>query len=170
MADTLRTIISQEEVAARVRALAQEIQSAYDGQELTIVALLEDSFMFLADMIRHMDTPMTCSFLKASKHQVSGHSEIVYTTEFDAKDRNLLLVGGILDTGVTLAYLIRHFSINGAKSVRSAVLIDKPDFRNTECVPDFVGFSRTEKLIVGYGLGHQNHYRQLPYVAELEAD
>jgi hypoxanthine phosphoribosyltransferase len=165
MGENLKVIVSKDEIAARVRELAEEIRDAYADQDLTIVGLLEDSFVFLADLVRAIDAPLQCCFLKASVHTTGGHMDIVYTTEFDPQGTNILLVGGVLDTGVTLDYIERQLTARGAKSVKACVLVDKPAFRTTEIVPEFVGFVRTEERVIGYGLGLGNSFRYLPDLA-----
>ena len=167
MDENLQVIVTKEEIATRVGELAAEIRAAYTGQDLTIAGLLEDSFVFLADLIRAIDAPLQCCFLKASMHQTGGHTDIIYTTEFDPHGTNILLVGGVLDTGVTLDYIERQLTARGAKSIKACVLVDKPDFRTTEVVPEFVGFKRSEERIIGYGLGIGNTYRYLPHLAIL---
>ena len=169
MEEKIRVIISEEEIAARVRELAGEIQTAYEGIDVIVVGLLEDSFIFLADLIRAIDKPLQSCFLKATVHQTGGHTDIVYTTEFDPHGSNVLLVGGVLDTGVTLDYLERQLVARGAKSVKACVLVDKPSYRTTELAPEFVGFTRDEERIFGYGLGISNSYRQLRYLAVFDA-
>lgn len=163
--EKVQVLVTSEEIATRVGELAGEIRAAYEGQDLTIVGLLEDSFVFLSDLIRAINAPLKCCFLKASVHQSGGHMDILYTTEFDPQGANILLVGGILDTGVTIDYIVRQITARGAKSVRSCVLVDKPDFRTTEFTPDFVGFTRSEPMIIGYGLGISNNFRYLPDLA-----
>jgi hypoxanthine phosphoribosyltransferase len=165
--ENLQVIVTTEELAARVKELGDEIRDAYKGQGLTIVGLLEDSFVFLSDLIRAINAPLQCCFLKASVHQTGGHTDIIYTTEFDPQGTNILLVGGVLDTGVTLDYLERQLTARGAKGIRACVLVDKPAFRTTEVAPEFVGFTRSEERIIGYGLGIGNNYRYLPYLAVL---
>jgi hypoxanthine phosphoribosyltransferase len=167
MEDNLQVIVSKEEIAARVGTLAEEIRTAYGDQDLTIVGLLEDSFIFLADLVRAIDAPLKCCFLKASVHTTGGHMDIVYTTEFDPHGTNILLVGGVLDTGVTLDYIERQLTARGAKSVKACVLVDKPTFRTTDLTPEFIGFERTEERVIGYGLGLGNAYRYLPHLAVL---
>jgi hypoxanthine phosphoribosyltransferase len=167
MEDNLQVIVTKEEIAARVGELAAEIRDAYAGQDLTIVGLLEDSFVFLADLVRAIDAPLQCCFLKASVHQTGGHTDIIYTTEFDPHGTNILLLGGVLDTGVTLDYHERQLTARGAKSIKACVLVDKPTFRTTEVTPEFVGFTRAEERIIGYGLGIGNSYRYLPHLAVL---
>lgn len=168
MEERLEVLVSEAEIKARVEELAAEIRTAFEGQDLTVVGLLEDSFVFMADLIRAIDVPLQCCFMKASKHQSGGHTEIVYTTEFDPHSTTVLLVGGILDTGVTLDYLVKQLTARGAKMVKSCVLVDKPDFRTTDFSPDFVGFTRAEEMVIGYGLGLANGYRYLRYLAELK--
>jgi len=167
MGDNLQVIVTKEEIADRVRELADEIRGAYVDQDLTMVGLLEDSFVFLADLVRAIDTPLKCCFLKASVHQTGGHMDIVYTTEFDPHGTNILLVGGVLDTGVTLDYIERQLTARGAKSVKACVLVDKPAFRTTDLTPEFVGFERNEERVIGYGLGLGNAYRYLSELAVL---
>lgn len=167
MSDNLQVIVHEEEIKTRVQELAQEIETAYEGQDLTLIGLLEDSFMFLSDLLRAFQRPVRCGFMKATEQHEAGHKGIIYSTTTDLKDQNILLVGGILDTGVTLDFLFSHIQSLGTNSIRSVVLIDKPDFRKVEIKPDFVGFSRTEDMIVGYGLGFHDQYRQLSYLASL---
>jgi hypoxanthine phosphoribosyltransferase len=167
MEEKLRTVLSAEEIAARVGELAAEIRAAYAGESVAVVGLLEDSFVFLADLIRALNIPVTCSFLKATRHESGGHTDIHYTSEFDTAGRRILLVGGILDTGVTINYMVRQLQARGAKDVRTCFLVDKPDFRTTEFTPDFVGFRRAEDMLFGFGLGLRDNYRYLPYLAVL---
>jgi hypoxanthine phosphoribosyltransferase len=166
--EKLTTVLSEDEIATRIKELASEIRSAYEGEQIAIVGLLEDSFVFLADLIRALNVPVTCSFLKATKHESGGHTDIHYTSEFDTAGRHILLVGGILDTGVTINYIVRQLAARGAKDIKTCFLIDKPNFRTTEFAPDFVGFSRNDDMIFGYGLGLRDNYRYLPYLAKLD--
>lgn len=165
MEDSVQVIVSRDEIAARVRELGDEIRAAYVDQDLTIVGLLEDSFVFLADLVRAINAPLKCCFLKASVHQTGGHMDIAYTTEFDPHGTNILLVGGVLDTGVTLDYIEKQLTARGAKSVKACVLVDKPSFRTIDIKPEFIGFERTEERVIGYGLGLANNYRYLPDLA-----
>lgn len=166
--EKLRTVLSEQEIAARIAELAGEIRTTYEGQHVAVVGLLEDSFVFLADLIRAVNVPLTCSFLKATKHESGGHTDIHYTSEFDTAGRQILLVGGILDTGVTINYIVRQLAVRGARDIKTCFLIDKPDFRTTEFTPDFVGFRRNEDMIFGYGLGLRDNYRYLPFLAVLD--
>lgn len=165
--DNLKVLVTEEEIAARVRELAEEIRTAYEGQDLTIVGMLEDSFVFLSDLIRAINAPLKCYFLKASVQQSGGHTDILYTTEFDLQGANILLVGGILDRATTIDYITRQMMARGAKEIRSCVFVDKPDYRTTDYKPEFVGFTRTEEMIVGYGLGLSNNFRYLPHLASV---
>ena len=166
--EKLTSLLSADEIAARVNELAGEIRAAYEGEHVAVVGMLEDSFVFLSDLIRAVNVPLTCSFLKATKHESGGHTDIHYTSEFDTAGRHILLVGGILDTGVTINYIVRQLAARGAKDIKTCFLIDKPNYRTTEFTPDFVGFSRSEDMIFGYGLGLRDNYRYLPYLAKLD--
>lgn len=170
MAEEMKVLVSAEEIDARVREVAADIRAAYEGQEITIVGMLEDSFVFLADLIRAIDAPLSCCFIKASKHQSGGHTDIIYTTEFDPQGTNILIVAGVLDTGVTMDYLERQLLARGAKSVKACVLVNKPDFRTIEVEPEFSAFKLEEEHIFGYGLGIGNSYRYFPYLAVFTQD
>lgn len=170
MTELLQTLVGEQEIRKRVYELAEEVGKAYPGQELTLIGVLDDSFIFLSDLIRAVNRPLSCCFLKTSEHLVSGHKDIQYTTEFDPAGHNILLVLGVLDTGVTADYIVQHLLEKSAKSVRVVVLVDKPDVRRVEIKPDFVGFTRSEKMIVGYGLGFHDKYRYMPYLASLDEE
>lgn len=162
-----KVLFAQQEIQSRIKELGAEITNEYANQELTVVGLLEDSFIFLADLIRAIETPLTCGFIYVKKHVLGGHTDIHYTSEFDMMGRNVLLVGDILDTGVTFDYLTKQISIRNPKSVKICVLIDKPDQRRIDIQPDYCAFQTSEEHIFGYGLGMQGMYRQFPFLAVL---
>jgi hypoxanthine phosphoribosyltransferase len=168
MADKLRLIVSQAEIASRIRELAVEIRAAYEGEDLLVLGVLDDCFVFLADLIREVNVPLACSFIHTTTHQSGGHTDIAYTSDTEVTGRHILVVSGVLDTGVTFNYIIQQITGRGAASVRSCVLVDKPDFRTTEASVDFVGFKRSEEMIFGYGLGLRDNYRHLPFLAVFE--
>ncbi len=168
MSSTPKPLVTQEEIAQRILQMASEIRTAYSGQKLTVVGAADDSFIFMSDLIRAVNIPMQCSFLKVSEYHDDREKDILFMTEFDPRDTDILLVKAVTDTGIVPDYLVKHFRNSGVKTIRTATLIDKPDFRNTEFTPDFVGFTRNEKKIVGYGLGVHDEFRYLPYLAAIE--
>lgn len=162
-----KVLFTQQQIQSRVKELGDEITKEYANQELTVVGLLEDSFIFLADLIRAIQSPLNCGFIYVKRHVLGGHTDIHYTSEFDMTGRNVLLVGDIMDTGVTFDYLAKQISIRNPKSVKICVLIDKPDQRRIDIQPDYYAFQTAEEHIFGYGLGMQGMYRQFPFLAVL---
>ncbi len=168
MEKTFRIVHSKQEIQDRISQLAEEIREAAPVGELTIVGILDDAFVFLADLVRALDIPINCCFMKVTRHRHGGQSEVMFTSEFDPRGRDILLVGAVVATGVTLDYISEHLATRGVKSLRTCVLVDKPGERRVEVKPDFVAFRTDEGFIFGYGLGIQNQYRQLPYLAVIE--
>lgn len=164
MGKDVRIVKSKEEIQTRIDQLAKEIRAATPGGELTIVGILDDAFVFLADLIRALDSPISCCFMKVARHRHGGQSEVVFTSEFDPRGRDILLVGGVVATGVTLDYITQHLADNGVKSLRTCVFVDKPAERRVNLKPDFAAFQVENAFVFGYGLGIQNQFRQLPYL------
>ena len=152
-------------IADRVKALAAEIAGAYEGRELTVLCVLEDSFVFLADLLRHLTLSPRTVFLRYDHQSLGGLQDITFSTQTDLTRRDVLLVEGVLDTGVTQEYLVKQLGALGAASVKLCVLLDKPDRRRVELEPDYHAFETREPYVFGYGLGFQERYRELPYLA-----
>ena len=165
MEKTLQVVRTKEEIQERIGQLAAEIREGAPVGELTIVGILDDAFVFLADLVRALDIPLNCCFMKVTHHRHGGQSEILFTSEFDPRGRDILLVGAVVATGVTLDYISEHLSTRGVKSLRTCVLVDRPGERRVNVKPDFAAFQLDDGFVFGYGLGIQNQYRQLPYLA-----
>ena len=168
MPKTVRQVKSQEDIETRIRELAQEIHQASPVGELTVVGILDDAFVFLADLVRALDAPISCCFMKVTRHRHGGQSEVTFTSEFDPRGRDILLVGAVVATGVTLDYIAERLASCGVKSLRTCVLVDKPGERRVDMKPDFTAFQMDSSFVFGYGLGIQNQYRQLPYLAVMD--
>lgn len=168
MEKTLRIVKSEQEIRDRISQLAEDIRANSPPGELTIVGILDDAFVFLADLIRALDIQLNCCFMKVTRHRHGGQSEIMFTSEFDPRGRDILLVGAVVATGVTLDYISEHLRTRGVKSLRTCVLVDKPEERRLELKPDFSAFETGGRFVFGYGLGIQNQYRQLPYLAVMD--
>ena len=165
MSDSIVEVASASQIAERIRLLASEITSAYEGREFTIFGVQEDSFMFLADLLRAIGQPVRTSFLKYEHQALAGVQDISFSTQTDLVGRDVLLVEGVLDTGVTQEYLIRQLDARGAHSVKLCVLVDKPDRRRVELKPDWSAVETHADYVFGYGLGFQDRWRELPYLA-----
>jgi hypoxanthine phosphoribosyltransferase len=168
MPKTVRQIKSKEDIQERIRELALEIRASDPAGELTIVGILDDAFVFLADLVRALDTEISCCFMKVTRHRHGGQSEVTFTSEFDPRGRDILLVGAVVATGVTLDYIAEQLASCGVKSLRTCVLVDKPGERRVDIKPDFTAFQMDDAFVFGYGLGIQNQYRQLPYLAVMD--
>lgn len=167
MEKTVRIIRSQSDIQNRIQELAREITQSAPA-DLTVVGILDDAFVFLADLLRALDMEVSCCFIKATRHRHGGQTEVMYTSEFDPRGRDILLVGGVVATGVTLDYLSRHMAERGVKSLKTCMLVDKPGERRVDIKPDYTAFESDDGFLFGYGLGVQNQFRQLPYLAVME--
>lgn len=166
----LRVAFTREQIRRRVRKLAEELNRAYRGKTLHVVGILEDCFMFMPDLVRALRMPVICHFVKLEIHDSSAGAvpvrEILFTPRVEATGRDLLLLEGVLESGVTLDYLYRQILEQHPSSVRIAALIDKTDGRKVDVPTDYVCFKTTEKYLVGYGLGYKDRYRNLPCIAQ----
>jgi hypoxanthine phosphoribosyltransferase len=165
MTDDIVEVYGATQIADRVRELALEIGQAYEGRDFTVLGVLDDSFIFLADLLRAINVPFRTAFLRYDHQSLGGIQDITFSTQVDLSRRDLLLVEGVLDTGVPQEYLIKQLGAHGVLSVRLCVLIDKPDGRRVELQPDWRAFETHESYVFGYGLGFQDRWRGLPYLA-----
>jgi hypoxanthine phosphoribosyltransferase len=169
--DDLRCVYSEKQIQKRVRELAKQIDRDYKGKTLHVVGILEDCFIFMADLVRRLTIPVVCHFMKAEIHDTSAGPtalrEIMYTAKVEAAGRDVLLVDGILQSGLTLDHLYRYVLAKNPNSVRTASLIEKSGERKVDVSTDYVAFNSNERYLVGYGLGYQEKYRNLPFVARL---
>ena len=167
MNEQLVEIHSAEEIAGRVRAIAADISEASRQRELTILGVLEDGFVFLSDLLRALDAPLRTAFLRYEHRTLGGVQDLSFTTPLDLRGRDVVLVEGVLNTGVTQEYIVKQLESRGAARVRLCVLVDKTDERRTTVEPDWRAFETHEPYVVGYGLGFQERWRELPYLAKL---
>ncbi|HTR68022.1 MAG TPA: phosphoribosyltransferase family protein [Terriglobales bacterium] len=168
--EPLRTVISSEQIDKRVRELARQISDDYQGRTLHCLAVLENGFMFMADLVRALDVDVVCQFIKPRyKEQSSGGTslvEIFFSLDGDVRGRDVLLVEGLLHTGVPDDFLMSELRSRGAASVKLATLLDRQSARRVELQPDYFGFLVDEAYLVGYGLGlPRQTERNLPFLA-----
>jgi hypoxanthine phosphoribosyltransferase len=162
------SLISQAEIAARVSALAEQIDAALPPGPLTVVGVLRGAFVFMADLVRALPRPMICDFLGVRSYGdatvSSGVVEITSDLGAPITDRNVLLVEDIVDTGLTLKYLLDVLGARGPAGLYTCALLSKPTRRLIDVKVDFVGFEVPDKFVVGYGLDAGQLYRNLPYI------
>jgi hypoxanthine phosphoribosyltransferase len=172
MKHTTEVMISQQEIADKVAELGQQIQSHYqDSENLLLVTLLRGSVIFMADLCRVIDVPMSLDFMTVSSYGSSMEStrdvRILSDLSDDIKGRDVLIVEDIIDTGNTLSKIVEILSLRGPKSLKICTLLDKPSRREVDVTVDWVGFSIPDEFVVGYGIDYAQKYRNLPYIAKV---
>ena len=170
--DINQILLSQEVIKKRVQELGKEIDQHYRDREIIIITLLDGAIVFTADLIRNLAIPLRLDCLRVSSYGNSTDPEtaprILSSLKSDVRDKHVLLVDDILDTGNTLQRVWDEVSSKQPASVHSCVFLDKPERRENGFKADWVGFSIPDEFVVGYGLDYAGRYRQLPYVASLK--
>ncbi|WZO98570.1 hypoxanthine phosphoribosyltransferase [Isosphaeraceae bacterium EP7] len=169
----MRVLIDRDRIRERVEALGRQIEADYQGQPLTIVAVLTGSLVLLADLIRAIQIPLRVAVLQAGSYRgastTPGELTISDAFEPDIRGRDVLLLDDILDTGQTLSALVSRLADRGPLRVRTAVLLRKVGRQVIEIEPDYCGFTIPDEFVVGYGLDYNDDYRHLPDIAVLDA-
>src|SRR6267154_6631825 len=167
---SLRQVISTEQIQKRVKELGRQISDDYKGNTIQALAVLENSFMFMADLMRALDVPVVCQFIKP-KYSKQGNNageilEIFFSHEPNIRGHHILLVEGLVHSGLTSEFLMNDLRARGAASVKLATLLDRQSARRVQLQPDYFGFLVDEAFLVGYGLGSpQQTNRNLSYLA-----
>jgi hypoxanthine phosphoribosyltransferase len=171
---TMKVLLSAEQIQARILTLAGQIADDFRDRPVTIVGVLTGSLMFLADLVRHLDLPLRIGLIQASSYRgpttKAGELRVAPELLPDVRDRHVLLLDDILDTGQTLDYLVRHLRGLEVASVRVAVLLRKLGRQQIAVEPDYVGFDIPNAFVVGYGLDFNDEFRHLPYIAMLDGE
>lgn len=167
-----KILFTREEISSKVKELGKEVSKIYKDKDLVVISLLRGSFIFAADLIREIQTPLEVDFITTSSY---GHSEtttgvvdIVYDLRTDIEGKDILIVDDIIDTGYTLLKVVEHIKSKKPNSVNTCVMLDKPSRRKVELTPDLYGFSIPDVFIVGYGLNYGAYYRNKPYIFTFE--
>ena len=165
-----RILITESQIARRVRALAREIERDFRGRELVVIALLNGTVLFLADLIRHLNLPLRLDFMGVSSYGSGTESgQLVFTKELrlGVRGRDVLLVDDILDTGRTISRVLPKLRALRPRRIKICVLLDKPARRTEKIQANYVGFSIPDHFVIGYGLDFAERYRNLPFVGVL---
>lgn len=168
----LQVFITEREVRSRVEALGAEIRAACSSVDLlTVVCVLKGSAIFFADLIRVLGLPVECEFIAVSSYgkatRSSGEVKLNLDITSPLENKHILLVEDIVDSGLTIRFLMDLLRVRHPASLRVCTLLDKPSARKVEVRADFVGFSIPNEFVVGYGLDYGQRYRELPYIARL---
>lgn len=166
-------LVSEGRLDARVRQLARQLTLEFAGRDLVIVSLLNGTVLFLADLIRRLSIPLRLDFIGVSSYREGATSrELIYTKELrlDVRGRDVLLLDDILDTGRTLASVLRKLRLLEPRAIKTCVLLDKPSRRVEAIEADYVGFVIPDWFVVGYGLDFAERYRNLPFIGVLKPE
>lgn len=164
--EKLECLLTEDEVQTKVQELAIRINRDYAGKELLVIGILRGAFIFMADLVRKLEIPVTVDFIAVSSYgdatKSSGIVRILKDLDESVAGRHILLVEDIVDTGLTLKYLRDHLQARGPASLRVCTLLDKPERRRVDLRPDYNGFTIPDYFVVGYGLDCGQCYRNLP--------
>jgi hypoxanthine phosphoribosyltransferase len=169
--DITKVLVTEEQIANRIEELAREIENKYEGKDLLLVGVLKGAVMFMADLSRAIQLPVNMDWMAVSSYgsgtQSSGVVRILKDLDADVLGRHVLIVEDIIDSGLTLSWLMSNLTARGAASVEVVALLRKPDAAKVEVQVAWVGFDIPNEFVVGYGLDYAEHYRTLKDVGVL---
>lgn len=164
--------ISAEQIAARIQELARKIREDHAGEEPHLICILNGAFMFFTDLVRALDMPCTIDFMPTSSYgnaqESSGEVKLVKDLQFPISGRHVILVDDIIDSGITMNYLLQYFHGRHPASLKVASLLSKPSRRKVEVPIDYLGFTVPDSYIFGYGIDRAQYGRNLPFITSEE--
>ncbi len=172
--DMKEVLFTKEQIHNKVKELGKKITEDYKDKDLMLICILKGSFIFMSDLCKEIDLPLTLDFMAVSSYgnstQSSGVVRIIKDLEENIEGKHILIIEDIIDTGLTLSYLINNLKSRGSKSIKICTLLDKPERRKSQVKPDYLGFTIPDKFVVGYGLDYAEKYRNLPFISVLKED
>lgn len=171
--DIERVLLSKEEIENKVSEIGAQITADYEGKYPVFVGILKGCFVFMADLLRHVDVTCTMDFMAVSSYsgtKTTGAVKINKDLQHDIKGRHVILVEDILDSGITLNYIKNYLSVREPASIKIATLLDKPARRQADIKADYACFEVPDAFVVGYGLDYNEKYRNLPYIGILKPE
>lgn len=174
MADKIKVMFTEEEIDRRISELGAQITKDYQGQELTMICILKGAAAFACELAKRIDLPVEMEYMRCSSYGNETESSGVVKIDLDLdrpiRDKHILVVEDIIDTGRTMSYLLDIMRDRGPADVKLCALLDKPDRRVAKVDIDYTGFVIPDKFIVGYGLDYAQKYRNLPYIGIVEPE
>jgi hypoxanthine phosphoribosyltransferase len=168
----LKTYISEEKLQAKVSEIGKALTAKFKGKKVTAVCVLKGSFMFYSDLIREINTDITCEFFGVSSYHggttSSGEVKVTLDLSTPVEGQHVILVEDIVDTGLTMNYLKKAIESRNPASLTTVALLEKPEALKVACKLDHVGFQITNEFVVGYGLDYDGYFRNLPYIAQVQ--
>lgn len=170
--DIEKVLFSKAEIEEKCKALGAKLTEEYDGKFPLAIGVLKGAMPFMSDVLRYTDTHLEMNFMDVTSYggemRSSGEVKIVKDLDTKVEGRDLLIIEDIIDSGLTLSYLVDLFKYRKAKSIKIVTLLDKPSGRTANVKADLVGFEVPNEFVVGYGLDYQEKYRNLPYIGVLK--
>lgn len=170
--DVKEVLLSADQIAVRVAEMGATLTRDYAGKQLSLICILKGASIFGADLYRHIDMPATIDFMAISSYgnrtQSTGVVRITKDLDVSIEDKDVLIVEDIIDSGLTLSYLLENLRSRRPASLRTCVLLDKPERREVQYTPDYTGFTIPDQFVIGYGLDYAERYRNLPYIGVLK--
>ena len=174
MSEHINVLLPEEEVDARIQAMGEQISRDYAGKQVHLICVLKGGSFFLCELAKRITVPVSLDFMSVSSYgggtESKGVVKIVKDLDESIRDKDVLVVEDIVDSGRTLSYLLEMLRSRGPKSLRLCTLLDKPDRRVVDVDVDYTGFQIPDKFVVGYGLDYDQRYRNLPYIGVVEFD
>ncbi|QKS73154.1 hypoxanthine phosphoribosyltransferase [Paenalkalicoccus suaedae] len=166
------TMISEEQIKTRVKELAEQIEKDFRGEPVVLIAVLKGSFVFAADLMREISQNVQIDFISVSSYgdatETTGKVRLLKDLDSNITGENVVVVEDIVDSGLTLDFLVDHLHMHKPKELKVCTLLDKPERRQVELQIDYVGFEIPDRFIVGYGIDYAQRYRNLPYIASVK--
>jgi hypoxanthine phosphoribosyltransferase len=167
-----RTLVSEEDLQARITEIAAEVSADYEGRELLVIGVLKGAVFFIADLVRRISVPCELDFMAVSSYGSSTHSSgvvrILKDLDIPIAGRHVLVVEDVIDSGLTLSYLMKNLASRQPASLEICTLLTKPGHRRLNIPIRYIGFDLPDSFVIGYGLDYAERYRNLPFIAVLE--
>lgn len=172
MAETIKVLISEQDVDARIEEMGKQISEDYAGKQVHLICILKGSVFFTCELAKRITVPVSLDFMSVSSYgdgtQSSGRVKIAKDLDESLEGKDVIVIEDIIDSGRTLSYLMDVLEKRNPSSLKLCTLLDKPDRRVTDVKVDYVGFEIPDEFVVGYGLDYAQKYRNLPYVGVVE--
>ena len=174
MSERINVLLPEEEVDARIQAMGEQISRDYEGKQVHLICVLKGGSFFLCELAKRITVPVSLDFMSVSSYgggtESKGVVKIVKDLDEPIRDKDVLVVEDIVDSGRTLSYLLEMLRNRGPKSLRLCTLMDKPERRVVDVDVDYTGFQIPDRFVVGYGLDYDQRYRNLPYIGVVSFD
>ncbi|MBQ7942951.1 MAG: hypoxanthine phosphoribosyltransferase [Lachnospiraceae bacterium] len=174
MAEHVRVMLTEEEVDAKIKEIGEQISKDYAGRQVHLICVLKGGSFFMCELAKRITVPVSFDFMSVSSYggdtKSSGVVKIVKDLDDSIKDKDVIVIEDIIDSGRTLSYLLEMLQQRGPKSLSLCTLLDKPERRVVDVKVDYTGFQIPDEFVVGYGLDYDQRYRNLPYIGIVEFD